>query len=75
MIRTHKVTHVYSRYKSLTSEIKIYFDVDLFSGINARLIVIICICLGFPNVGKSSIINTLKGIRACNAGVQRGLTK
>ncbi|MCI4390016.1 hypothetical protein PGIGA_G00117820 [Pangasianodon gigas] len=31
--------------------------------------------VGFPNVGKSSIINTLKGIRACNAGVQRGLTK
>ncbi|KAF4093607.1 hypothetical protein AMELA_G00004050 [Ameiurus melas] len=31
--------------------------------------------VGFPNVGKSSIINTLKGIRACNAGVQPGLTK
>ncbi|KAG7319207.1 hypothetical protein KOW79_017681 [Hemibagrus wyckioides] len=31
--------------------------------------------VGFPNVGKSSIINTLKGIRACNAGVERGLTK
>ncbi|KAM9443567.1 guanine nucleotide-binding protein-like 3 [Clarias gariepinus] len=31
--------------------------------------------VGFPNVGKSSIINTLKGVRACNAGIQRGLTK
>ncbi|KAI1892709.1 hypothetical protein AGOR_G00136340 [Albula goreensis] len=31
--------------------------------------------VGFPNVGKSSLINSLKGIRACNAGVQRGLTK
>ncbi|KAF7693405.1 hypothetical protein HF521_008721 [Silurus meridionalis] len=31
--------------------------------------------VGFPNVGKSSIINSLKGSRACHAGVQRGLTK
>ncbi|KAJ8370508.1 hypothetical protein SKAU_G00105360 [Synaphobranchus kaupii] len=31
--------------------------------------------VGFPNVGKSSLINSLKGIRACDAGVQRGLTK
>lgn len=31
--------------------------------------------VGFPNVGKSSIINSMKGILACNAGVQRGLTK
>ncbi|XP_023852153.1 guanine nucleotide-binding protein-like 3 [Salvelinus sp. IW2-2015] len=31
--------------------------------------------VGFPNVGKSSLINSLKGMRACNAGVQRGITK
>ncbi|XP_028853603.1 guanine nucleotide-binding protein-like 3 [Denticeps clupeoides] len=31
--------------------------------------------VGFPNVGKSSFINTLKGIRACHVGVQRGITK
>ncbi|KAA0707979.1 Guanine nucleotide-binding protein-like 3 [Triplophysa tibetana] len=31
--------------------------------------------VGFPNVGKSSIINSLKDIRACHAGVQRGLTR
>ncbi|KAJ8265398.1 hypothetical protein COCON_G00144970 [Conger conger] len=31
--------------------------------------------VGFPNVGKSSLINSLKGIRACHAGVQQGLTK
>ncbi|KAJ8378964.1 hypothetical protein AAFF_G00232580 [Aldrovandia affinis] len=31
--------------------------------------------VGFPNVGKSSVINSLKGIRACNAGVPRGTTK
>ncbi|XP_041671917.1 guanine nucleotide-binding protein-like 3 [Cheilinus undulatus] len=31
--------------------------------------------VGFPNVGKSSVINTMKGILACNAGVKRGLTK
>ncbi|NXP75524.1 GNL3 protein, partial [Ramphastos sulfuratus] len=31
--------------------------------------------VGFPNVGKSSIINSLKGIRACNVGVARGVTK
>uniref|UniRef100_UPI0037E96065 guanine nucleotide-binding protein-like 3 n=1 Tax=Semicossyphus pulcher TaxID=241346 RepID=UPI0037E96065 len=31
--------------------------------------------VGFPNVGKSSIINSLKGILACNAGVKRGITK
>ncbi|XP_017567598.1 guanine nucleotide-binding protein-like 3 [Pygocentrus nattereri] len=31
--------------------------------------------VGFPSVGKSSIINTLKGSRACIAGVPRGLTK
>ncbi|XP_035633435.1 guanine nucleotide-binding protein-like 3 [Oncorhynchus keta] len=30
---------------------------------------------GFPNVGKSSLINSLKGMRACNAGVQRGITR
>ncbi|XP_009957571.1 PREDICTED: guanine nucleotide-binding protein-like 3, partial [Leptosomus discolor] len=31
--------------------------------------------VGFPNVGKSSIINSLKGVRACNVGVARGVTK
>ncbi|XP_076012572.1 guanine nucleotide-binding protein-like 3 [Genypterus blacodes] len=31
--------------------------------------------VGFPNVGKSSLINTLKGILACNAGTKRGITK
>ncbi|XP_034553811.1 guanine nucleotide-binding protein-like 3 [Notolabrus celidotus] len=31
--------------------------------------------VGFPNVGKSSLVNSLKGILACNAGVQRGITK
>ncbi|XP_066526302.1 guanine nucleotide-binding protein-like 3 isoform X2 [Hoplias malabaricus] len=31
--------------------------------------------VGFPSVGKSSVINTMKGIRACHAGVYRGLTK
>ncbi|XP_042309509.1 guanine nucleotide-binding protein-like 3 [Sceloporus undulatus] len=31
--------------------------------------------VGFPNVGKSSIINSLKEMRACNVGPDRGLTK
>ncbi|XP_078065924.1 guanine nucleotide-binding protein-like 3 [Mustelus asterias] len=31
--------------------------------------------VGFPNVGKSSIINSLKKMRACNVGQVRGLTK
>ncbi|XP_071349796.1 guanine nucleotide-binding protein-like 3 [Trachinotus anak] len=31
--------------------------------------------VGFPNVGKSSLINSMKGILACNAGVKRGITK
>ncbi|KAM7006882.1 guanine nucleotide-binding protein-like 3 [Tautogolabrus adspersus] len=31
--------------------------------------------VGFPNVGKSSLINTMKGVLACNAGDQRGITK
>ncbi|XP_008318504.1 guanine nucleotide-binding protein-like 3 [Cynoglossus semilaevis] len=31
--------------------------------------------VGFPNVGKSSLINSLKGGQACNAGAQRGITK
>ncbi|CAL8255752.1 unnamed protein product [Arctogadus glacialis] len=31
--------------------------------------------VGFPNVGKSSLVNTMKGLRACNAGVKRGITK
>ncbi|NXP98202.1 GNL3 protein, partial [Vidua macroura] len=31
--------------------------------------------VGFPNVGKSSIINSLKGKRACNVGLTRGVTK
>ncbi|KFP69529.1 Guanine nucleotide-binding protein-like 3, partial [Acanthisitta chloris] len=31
--------------------------------------------VGFPNVGKSSIINSLKGARACNVGLTRGVTK
>ncbi|TRZ01810.1 hypothetical protein DNTS_026165 [Danionella cerebrum] len=31
--------------------------------------------VGFPNVGKSSIINSLKEMRACHVGVQRGLTR
>ncbi|NXL32178.1 GNL3 protein, partial [Glaucidium brasilianum] len=31
--------------------------------------------VGFPNVGKSSIINSLKGVRACNVGLSRGVTR
>ncbi|XP_076596909.1 guanine nucleotide-binding protein-like 3 [Chaetodon auriga] len=31
--------------------------------------------VGFPNVGKSSLINSMKGILACNVGVKRGVTK
>ncbi|XP_041813095.1 guanine nucleotide-binding protein-like 3 [Chelmon rostratus] len=31
--------------------------------------------VGFPNVGKSSIINSMKGILACNVSVKRGVTK
>ncbi|NXP51899.1 GNL3 protein, partial [Heliornis fulica] len=31
--------------------------------------------VGFPNVGKSSIINSLKGVRACNVGLTRGVTR
>ncbi|XP_070700089.1 guanine nucleotide-binding protein-like 3 isoform X2 [Pempheris klunzingeri] len=31
--------------------------------------------VGFPNVGKSSVVNSMKGILACNAGVKRGITK
>ncbi|KAM9813355.1 guanine nucleotide-binding protein-like 3 [Neosynchiropus ocellatus] len=31
--------------------------------------------VGFPNVGKSSVINSVKGAMVCTAGVQRGMTK
>ncbi|KAL7988205.1 hypothetical protein Chor_007124 [Crotalus horridus] len=31
--------------------------------------------LGFPNVGKSSLINSLKRSRACNTGATPGITK
>lgn len=31
--------------------------------------------LGFPNVGKSSVINSLKRKRACNVGALPGMTK
>uniref|UniRef100_A0A672N0D0 Guanine nucleotide-binding protein-like 3 n=1 Tax=Sinocyclocheilus grahami TaxID=75366 RepID=A0A672N0D0_SINGR len=31
--------------------------------------------VGFPNVGKSSIINSLKEVRVCHVGVQRGMTR
>ncbi|KAJ7316748.1 hypothetical protein JRQ81_002910 [Phrynocephalus forsythii] len=31
--------------------------------------------VGFPNVGKSSIVNSLKEVRACNVGPVRGLTR
>ncbi|XP_067424169.1 guanine nucleotide-binding protein-like 3 isoform X2 [Emydura macquarii macquarii] len=31
--------------------------------------------IGFPNVGKSSIINSLKEVRACTVGPVRGTTK
>nr|XP_057911332.1 guanine nucleotide-binding protein-like 3 [Doryrhamphus excisus] len=31
--------------------------------------------VGFPNVGKSSLINCLKGSPVCIAGVERGITK
>lgn len=30
---------------------------------------------GFPNVGKSSLINSLKRSRACNTGATPGITK
>ena len=31
--------------------------------------------VGFPNVGKSSVINSLKRGRACNVGATPGVTK
>ncbi|XP_061840882.1 guanine nucleotide-binding protein-like 3 [Nerophis lumbriciformis] len=31
--------------------------------------------VGFPNVGKSSLVNSLKGSHVCNVGVKRGITK
>ncbi|XP_037303729.1 guanine nucleotide-binding protein-like 3 [Pungitius pungitius] len=31
--------------------------------------------VGFPNVGKSSLINSIKGTLECNVGVRRGITK
>lgn len=31
--------------------------------------------VGFPNVGKSSLINSMKGVLACNVGIKRGITK
>nr|XP_040058638.1 guanine nucleotide-binding protein-like 3 [Gasterosteus aculeatus aculeatus] len=31
--------------------------------------------VGFPNVGKSSLINSMKGTLECNVGVRRGITK
>uniref|UniRef100_A0A8C5I5M3 Guanine nucleotide-binding protein-like 3 n=1 Tax=Gouania willdenowi TaxID=441366 RepID=A0A8C5I5M3_GOUWI len=31
--------------------------------------------VGFPNVGKSSVINSLKGVVACPVGATRGITK
>ncbi|XP_073681777.1 guanine nucleotide-binding protein-like 3 [Garra rufa] len=31
--------------------------------------------VGFPNVGKGSIINSVKEARVCHVGVQRGLTR
>ncbi|XP_077181920.1 guanine nucleotide-binding protein-like 3 [Paroedura picta] len=31
--------------------------------------------VGFPNVGKSSVVNSLKDARVCNVGPVRGLTK
>ncbi|KAM6927812.1 guanine nucleotide-binding protein-like 3 [Xenentodon cancila] len=31
--------------------------------------------VGFPNVGKSSLINSMKGMLACNAGITRGITR
>jgi nuclear GTP-binding protein len=36
---------------------------------------IFVICLGLPNVGKSSVINSLKRSRACNVGATPGVTK
>ncbi|XP_068172298.1 guanine nucleotide-binding protein-like 3 [Antennarius striatus] len=30
--------------------------------------------VGFPNVGKSSLINSMKGTLACNTGIKRGMT-
>uniref|UniRef100_A0A3B3XM23 Guanine nucleotide-binding protein-like 3 n=1 Tax=Poecilia mexicana TaxID=48701 RepID=A0A3B3XM23_9TELE len=31
--------------------------------------------VGFPNVGKSSLINNLKGMMACHVGIAKGTTK
>ena len=33
------------------------------------------ISLGFPNVGKSSVINSLKRSQACETGAMPGVTK
>lgn len=35
----------------------------------------ICTFVGFPNTGKSSVINSLKRSKACNVGSTPGVTK
>lgn len=34
-----------------------------------------CTFIGFPNTGKSSVINSLKRSKACNVGSTPGVTK
>ena len=36
---------------------------------------VVCVCAGFPNTGKSSVINSLKRSKACNVGCTPGMTK
>ena len=35
----------------------------------------LCLFVGFPNVGKSSVINSLKQEWICNVGISMGLTR
>ncbi|XP_023581891.1 guanine nucleotide-binding protein-like 3 [Trichechus manatus latirostris] len=51
----------------------------IVKGGQKRLVLVLnksdCPFLGFPNVGKSSIINSLKQERTCSVGVSMGLTR
>ena len=65
----------YCRKNDIKTSITVGIVGKICFGIEITCKIFDLIMLGFPNVGKSSVINSLKRSQACETGSMPGITK